>query len=372
MTKHPNESSTKLPLHTKAETENEQSQVQLSVLQPEIPAPTLNAYFKELELIKEPFLEKQHLEIKTIQEKWTDDSWKYIAPERKREIFEIKEKANIYAEAKSREVLLDDIHLEIIRSKINLQSLTLELNNLNLTRLPKALFTAKDLQSFLQTLEVLYLNRNQLTSLPAEIGSLPVLEVLNLNRNQLTTLPAEIGSLPVLKVLGINNNQLTTLPVEIGRLQALQCLELSNNKLERLPAEIGRLPALVDLYLNDNQLTALPAEMGELRTVKFLGINDNQLTALPAEMGRLLVLNALGISNNQLTTLPPEISRLPVLEVLNLNHNQLTERTVRQFEGRFDENWVRETLQTQTNPNLVQAEESSNINNMLRNRPRPW
>jgi Leucine-rich repeat (LRR) protein len=44
--------------------------------------------------------------------------------------------------------------------------------------------------------------------------------------------------------LAVNRNQLTSLPAEIGRLTSLTTLDLDDNKLTSLPAEIGRLREL--------------------------------------------------------------------------------------------------------------------------------
>ena len=69
----------------------------------------------------------------------------------------------------------------------------------------------------------LWLDVNQLTSVPAEIGQLTSLTNLYLNRNQLTSVPAEIGRLTSLTKLDLNDNQLTSVPAFIANLKANGC-----------------------------------------------------------------------------------------------------------------------------------------------------
>ena len=57
------------------------------------------------------------------------------------------------------------------------------------------------------------------------------LEMLWLNENQLTSLPEEIGLMTGLKMLSLFNNQLTSLPEEIVALTGLTFLNLRNNPL---------------------------------------------------------------------------------------------------------------------------------------------
>jgi len=172
----------------------------------------------------------------------------------------------------------------------------------------------------------LHLYKNNLASLPAEIGQFTALTVLNLNRNYLTSLPAEIGQLTALTVLELKNNKLTILPAEIGQLMALTRLSLYNNQLTDLPPEIGQLKALAYLNLCFNQLTSrsLPSEIWRVTTLTTLGLDDNELTSLPPEIGQLTALKVLRLNANQLTSLPSEIRQLTNLTALTLGDNQFT------------------------------------------------
>ena len=76
--------------------------------------------------------------------------------------------------------------------------------------------------------------------------------MLSLEKNQLTTLPPQIGQLTNLQRLHLQDNQLTTLPPGIGQLTNLTHLYLRQNQLTSLPPEIEQLPKLEILYLVGN------------------------------------------------------------------------------------------------------------------------
>ena len=142
----------------------------------------------------------------------------------------------------------------------------------------------------------LFINDNQLTSIPKEIGNLTQLKELNLENNQLTSLPKEIGNLTQLKGLYSCNNQLTSIPEEIGNLTQLKELHLYNNQITSIPKEIGNLTQLQELYLFDNNLTSIPKEIGDLTQLQDLNLENNQLTSLKIE--KLTSLMSLHIDDN--------------------------------------------------------------------------
>lgn len=78
-----------------------------------------------------------------------------------------------------------------------------------------------------------------------------------------------------LTVLYLNHNQLTTLPQEISRLRNLIHLDLTGNQLTAVPPQLGMLTNLRELFLFDNNLTTLPYQLGSLHQLEMLGIEGN-------------------------------------------------------------------------------------------------
>ena len=191
--------------------------------------------------------------------------------------------------------------LKIIERAAEEKSTELALHGKEITSLPAEIGS-------LTNLKTLYLYDNQLTSIPAELGNLTNLMYLDLAHNQLKIIPAELGNLTNLKQLYLDVNQLTGIPAELGNLANLTRLVLSCNQLTGIPAELGNLTNLRELYLHDNQLTGIPAELGNLTNLTELLLSSNQLTGIPAELGKLTNLRHLSLDDNKdLTSPPPEV-----------------------------------------------------------------
>ncbi len=158
----------------------------------------------------------------------------------------------------------------------------------------------------------------------SELVDLPRLTLLALIGNELKALPESVIHLQNLTALELTANQLTTLPESATRLQNLATLYLDGNKLTMLPESVTRLQNLVTLDLSHNRLTALPESFGDLKSLTVLKLSSNQLTVLPQSVTRLQNLATLDLSGNQLTALPESLTRLQNLTTLDLFHNQLT------------------------------------------------
>lgn len=167
-----------------------------------------------------------------------------------------------------------------------------------------------------------------LTSFPTEILSLvDTLEILDLSNNQLTSLPDEIKQFKKLKIIFASNNLFETLPESLGQCENLEMVGFKANKIKQVPA--GSLPGKLRwLILTDNQLTSLPDALGERPSLQKLALAGNQLRQLPANLTQLTNLELVRISANQLTECPDQLLALPKLAWLAFSGNPFTRTNI--------------------------------------------
>jgi Leucine-rich repeat (LRR) protein len=128
------------------------------------------------------------------------------------------------------------------------------------------------------------LSHNALKELPTSLferDNFPVLATLQLTSNGLTSIPANIASLPSLTLLGVANNQLTELPLPIYRMQTLAHLDISRNKFTKFPDDLAFLQfMLVSLYISHNALTTLPAVLSLFTRLRAFSVTGNPVNLL--------------------------------------------------------------------------------------------
>lgn len=162
-----------------------------------------------------------------------------------------------------------------------------------------------------------------LTDFPREIFELAdSLEVLNLSGNALSSLPEDLHRLHRLQVLFASDNQFSELPPCLGRCEQLRIVGFKANQIEHVPAQ-ALPPRLRWLILTDNRLSSLPDELGRRPQLQKLMLAGNRLRSLPATLGACHELELIRIAANRLEALPDWLLRLPALAWLAYADNPL-------------------------------------------------
>uniref|UniRef100_A0A4W5P1E9 Protein scribble homolog n=1 Tax=Hucho hucho TaxID=62062 RepID=A0A4W5P1E9_9TELE len=214
---------------------------------------------------------------------------------------------------------------------LNLRKLGLSDNEIQ--RLPP------EVANFMQLVE-LDISRNDIPEIPESIKFCKALEIADFSGNPLSKLPDgfsqlrglahlalndpdTLGALPNLRELWLDRNQLSSLPLELGNLQRLVCLDVSENRLEELPSELSGLLSLTDLLLTHNLLEVVPDSIGSLKQLSILKVDQNRLTHLSDSIGECENLTELVLTENLLQTLPRSLGKLKKLTNLNVDRNRL-------------------------------------------------
>jgi hypothetical protein len=162
-----------------------------------------------------------------------------------------------------------------------------------------------------------------LDTFPPEVFELAdTLEVLNLSGNRLTTLPHDLNRLHRLKVVFASGNPFTVLPEALGDCPSLEMVGFKSCRLVQVP-EASLPPRLRWLTLTDNHISAIPRLLGECFKLQKLMLAGNHLSALPDSLAGAHRLELIRLSANGLTQLPGWLTELPALAWLALSGNPL-------------------------------------------------
>lgn len=153
-----------------------------------------------------------------------------------------------------------------------------------------------------------------LTTFPPEIYDLAdTLEILDLTGNALSTLPDDLDRLKKLRILFCSSNQFTELPTVLGRCTSLSMIGFKANQISYIPEDAIPTENLRWFIVTDNTLTQLPTSLGECKKLQKLMLAGNQLSALPDTLANCQALELLRISANQFHSLPNWLFDLPKL-----------------------------------------------------------
>jgi hypothetical protein len=166
-----------------------------------------------------------------------------------------------------------------------------------------------------------------LTEFPREIFDLAdSLEVLNLSGNALSSLPDDLNRLHKLRVIFCSDNCFIRVPEVLGRCGNLEMVGFKANQISELPA--AALPEKLRwLILSDNRLREIPAQLGSCTHLQKLMLAGNQLQRLPDELAACTRLELLRIAANRFAQLPDWLFTLPRLAWLAYSGNPCSDNS---------------------------------------------
>ncbi|KAJ6868229.1 LRR receptor-like serine/threonine-protein kinase FLS2 isoform X2 [Populus alba x Populus x berolinensis] len=191
----------------------------------------------------------------------------------------------------------------------------------------------RDAFANMTSLRALDLSNNQLQGDLSFFGRMCNLNVLHISENNLT---GELSQLfqdwhecveSSLEILYLDRNQLQGSLPDITRFTSMRELDLSGNQLNgSLPERFSQRSELVLLNLNDNHLTGSLTDVAMLSSLKVLVIDNNRLDGNVSEsIGSLSQLEVLHVGGNSLQGVMSEahFSNLSKLTELDLTDNSL-------------------------------------------------
>eukprot|EP00045_Choanoeca_perplexa_P015194 m.185469 g.185469 ORF g.185469 m.185469 type:complete len:1217 (-) comp16914_c0_seq1:75-3725(-) len=201
-----------------------------------------------------------------------------------------------------------------------------ELGNLPIPNLREIHFNRCLMQEFKvpngPQLEVLNISDNVITNL--YLGALPRLTTLSAASNILTSLAnTPFAKMPALQVLELQRNELTQLNDFADVMPNLTSLDLSFNLLHSLDRfNSVKMPRLTSLSVSNNDITGTVSLHSSVTRLQELRLDHNLMSSVDSVLLRSSLLRQLDLSHNNITNV--DLSHLKNLSSLNIGFNQLT------------------------------------------------
>jgi hypothetical protein len=164
-----------------------------------------------------------------------------------------------------------------------------------------------------------------LNEFPIEILDLAdTLEILDLSQNNLSSLPPNFDKLSKLKIAFFSENLFTELPEVLGKCQSLEMIGFKSNQIKIVSEKA--LPTITRwLILTNNQIEIIPKSLGNCYRLQKLALAGNKIKKLPDEMVNCKNLELIRISANLLTEFPGWLLQLPKLSWVAYAGNPFSE-----------------------------------------------
>jgi len=121
---------------------------------------------------------------------------------------------------------------------------------------------------------------------------------VDLSKKKLNEIPSELFTLPHLQELKFNKNNLTTLPAQLAGCKELQRLEVQFNELDSMPPFLFSMKNLKKIDFGYNYISTIPDAISQLENLEILALWDNPIEKYSRELLNMDRLRHLDFSNN--------------------------------------------------------------------------
>ena len=183
------------------------------------------------------------------------------------------------------------------------------------------------------TIKILHIGRNNISSLNGTLKNLLDLSILFVNANNLTTLDDELPLAPKLLMLMASNNHLVKLPEMMRNLIGQETCFISENKIRSLDGLFSHKSAMKWLYAEHNKIEYLAVdEFLKSENIEEINLSHNLIPSLNSSLLSTTNLKTADFSFNLFREFSlQEIYGLKNLKMLDLSHNLIEKLT-----GRID------------------------------------
>ena len=212
--------------------------------------------------------------------------------------------------------LCDHLPSQIYKT-INLRRLEIQMGEIN--EIPDEI-------SNLLNLQELYLQSNKIKQISKEISRLTRLKILHLVDNRIKDI-TPICFIPNLLELEIGRNEISSIPDEIGNLRKIRKLDLGNiffsNAIEHISDQIGLLDNLENLSIHGARLNTLDKPFGNLKNLKRISIRNSQVKEIGFIFTDLQNLEVLDFTNNDISSISLDFSKAINIRSIYLDNNPI-------------------------------------------------
>ena len=172
-------------------------------------------------------------------------------------------------------------------------------------------------------LKVLYIHKNQLSSIPEEISQLQFLKILTISNNNLSNLPNSISKLQYLEELDFSDNSFNELPDFCCK--SLKILKIARNQISTIPKSSILLhnELLQEFYCSGNNISSLE-NIYSIKSLRILHCNQNKISSIDDRICNLLFIEELFLNENQIDSISNKIIECKQLHTIYLQDNQIS------------------------------------------------